>query len=117
MPLSMRYLSWASTRYRGGDDCSDLLRRFDKVRIGKVGVACRGAMPVKPEEAADERQRPERRSGQHVEQVERRPGEPRADRQQGQAGRARADNGAHRPAFRLCFHDRTRGGPGALLHG
>ncbi|MCY3856926.1 MAG: hypothetical protein OXF33_02480 [Rhodospirillales bacterium] len=87
----MRYLSWACTRYRGGDDCSDLLRRFDKVRIGKVGVACRGAMPVKPEEAADERQRPERRSGQHVEQVERRPGEPRADRQQGQAGRARAE--------------------------
>ncbi|MDE0371185.1 MAG: hypothetical protein OXI73_01370 [Rhodospirillales bacterium] len=48
-------------------------------------------MPVKPEEAADERQRPERRSGQHVEQVERQPGEPRADRQQGQAGRARAE--------------------------
>ena len=34
--------SWALTRYRGGDDCSDLFRCFDKVHIGKVGVACRG---------------------------------------------------------------------------
>ena len=43
MPLSMRYRSWALTRHRSGDDCSYLLRRFDKVRIGKVGVARRGA--------------------------------------------------------------------------
>jgi len=113
----MRYRPWASTRHHGGDDCSDLLRRFDKVRVGKVGVACRGAMPVMPAEAADERQRPERRSGQLLEQVERQPGEPRADRQQGQAGRARADNGAHRPAFRMCSHDCPRGGPGALFRG
>ena len=56
MLLSMRYRSWALTRHRGGDDCSDLFRRFDKVRIGKVGVACRGAMPVVPEKPADERQ-------------------------------------------------------------
>ena len=56
MLLSMRYRSWALTRHRGGDDCSDLLRRFYKVRIGKVGVARRGAMPVVPEEPADERQ-------------------------------------------------------------
>ncbi len=34
----------------------DLFRRIDKVRIGKVGVACRGAMPVVPEKPADERQ-------------------------------------------------------------
>ena len=54
--LSMRYRSWALTRHRGGDDCSDLLRRFDKVRIGKVGVARRGAMPVVPEKSTDERQ-------------------------------------------------------------
>ena len=46
MLLSMRYRSRALTRHRGGDDCSGLFRRFDKVRIGKVGVACRGAMPV-----------------------------------------------------------------------
>ncbi|MDE2772764.1 MAG: hypothetical protein OXI46_03530 [Gemmatimonadota bacterium] len=56
MLLSMRYRSWALTRHRNGDDCSDLLRRFDKVRIGRVGVARRGAMPVIPEELADERQ-------------------------------------------------------------
>ena len=56
MLLSMRYRSWALTRHRGGDECSDLLRRFYKVRIGKVGVARRGAMPVVPEEPADERQ-------------------------------------------------------------
>ncbi len=54
--LSMRYRSWALTRRRGGDDCSGLFRRFDKVRIGKVGVACRGAMPVVPEKPADELQ-------------------------------------------------------------
>ena len=56
MPLSMRYRSWVLTRHRGGDDCSDLLRRFDKVRIDKVGVARRGAMPVMPEEPTDEGQ-------------------------------------------------------------
>ncbi len=56
MRLSMRYRSWALTRRRGGDDCSDLFRPFDKVRIGKVGVACRGAMPVVPEKPADELQ-------------------------------------------------------------
>ena len=33
--LSMRCRSWALTRHRGGDDCSELSRRFDKVRIGK----------------------------------------------------------------------------------
>ena len=38
------------------DGCSDLLRRFDKVRIGKVGVARRGAMPVVPEKPTDEGQ-------------------------------------------------------------
>ena len=43
MLLSMRYRSWALTRHRGGDDCSDLFRRFDKGRIGKAGVACRSA--------------------------------------------------------------------------
>ena len=51
-----RYRSWALTRHRGGDDCSDPFRGFDKVRIGKVGVACRGAMPVVPEKPAGERQ-------------------------------------------------------------
>ena len=51
----MRYRSWALTRHRGGDDCSDLFRRFDQVRFGQVGVACRGAMPVVPEKPADER--------------------------------------------------------------
>ena len=50
----MRYRSWAWTRHRGGDDCSDLLRCFDKVRIGKVGVARLGAMPVVPEKWTDE---------------------------------------------------------------
>ena len=49
----MRYRSWALTRHRGGDECSDLFRRFDKVRIGKVGAACRVAMPVVPEKPAD----------------------------------------------------------------
>ena len=58
VPLSMQYRSWAWTRQRGGDDCSDLLRRFYKVCIGKVGVARRGAVPVMPEEPADERQTP-----------------------------------------------------------
>ena len=36
----MRYRSWALTRHRGGDDCSDLFRRFDKVRSGS-GDYCR----------------------------------------------------------------------------
>ncbi len=45
------YRSWALTRHCGGDDCSDLFRRF-----GKVRVACRGAMPVVPEKRADKRQ-------------------------------------------------------------
>ena len=38
----MRYLSWALTRHRGGDDRSDLFRHLDKVRIGTVGIDCRG---------------------------------------------------------------------------
>ena len=46
MLLSMRYRSWALIRHRGGVDCSRLLRRFCKVRIGKAGVARRGALPA-----------------------------------------------------------------------
>ncbi len=66
MLLSMGYRSWALTRHRGGDECSELLRRFDQVRIGKAGVARRGAMAVMPEEPAEgERQTPERYSGHH----------------------------------------------------
>ncbi len=38
----MRYRSWALTRHHGGDECSDLFHRFDKVRIGTVGVDWRG---------------------------------------------------------------------------
>ena len=37
-------------------DICDLHRRFDKVRIGKVGVACRGAVSAVPEQLADQRQ-------------------------------------------------------------
>ena len=46
MLLSVRCRSWALTRHRGGDEFSDLLRRFDQVRTGKAGVVRRGAMPV-----------------------------------------------------------------------
>ena len=53
MLLSKRDRSWALTRHRGGDDCSDVFRRFDKVRIGKVGVTCRGLAAVALEQAAD----------------------------------------------------------------
>ena len=51
MLLSMRFRSWALTRHRGGDEYSELLRRFDN-----VGVARRGAMPVVPEKSTDEQQ-------------------------------------------------------------
>ena len=66
MLLSMRCRSWALTRHRGGDECSDLLHRFDQMRIAKVGVARHGTMAVMLEEPAEgERQTPERHSGHH----------------------------------------------------
>lgn len=47
--------------------------------------------------AEGEQQGLERRSGRAVEQVKRQPGEPRTCREQGQAGRARAQDRAHSP--------------------
>ena len=42
------------SRFPGaGDEAPDFLRRFDEVRIGKVGVARRGPVPPVPEEFAD----------------------------------------------------------------
>ena len=52
----MRYRSWALTRHRGVDDCTDFLRRFYKVRIVKVGVARRGAMAPVAEQLSNQGQ-------------------------------------------------------------
>ena len=35
--------------HRLGDDAADPFRRFDKVRIVKVSVTCRGPVPPVPE--------------------------------------------------------------------
>ena len=45
-----------STMHCVSDDVANLLRRFDKVRIDKVGVVRRGAVSAMPEESTDERQ-------------------------------------------------------------
>lgn len=38
------------------NDTPDSLRRFDEVRVGKVGVTCSGAMATVPEQFADQEQ-------------------------------------------------------------
>ena len=42
--------------HRRGDDAPDLLRRLDKVRIGKVGVARRGSVSPVPKQLFNQRQ-------------------------------------------------------------
>ena len=44
----MRYRSCALTRHRDGDDRSDLLCRFDRVSVGKVGVVRRRVSASQP---------------------------------------------------------------------
>ena len=42
-------------RHRRHDDASDLLGGLDQVRIGKMGIARRCAVPPMPEQLADQR--------------------------------------------------------------
>ncbi len=42
--------------HRVRDEVPDAIRRINQVRVGKVSVSRRGAMPVVPEKPADERQ-------------------------------------------------------------
>ena len=67
-------------------------------RLQVLGQPLRDEAGAVAPTAESERQGLQRRSRQSVKQVEGQPGEPRADRGHRQAGGARADDGAHRPA-------------------
>ncbi len=91
--LSMRYRSWALTRHRGGDDRSDLLSHFDKVRIGKVGLR------LVPGRTADSPDRRSRSPGDFRAAVPRSGGDREAGRRRstrGGRGGARLHHGFHR---------------------